>query len=418
MSGNQEPRTAPAAALRDYPDALPPLLVKELRQGLRGRLFVIPFCILHGVLALGSLDRSLPAAQLFWLGLGAMLILLLPSRNLSALGEERDANTLDTLLLTGLTPWRIVWGKWASAAALILLTALSAVPYVVMRWVHGGQPLRTEGAMLVVAVVLGLSLTAVLTALSVLRSPLLRNAAAVFIAGVAYIKTFAPYAGGGGARSGTALLVFALWAGVFALVSAAQSLPSTGNDRLKAVRRAVSLGAVLLLGFSADPGASVTAWLVFLASCAAEMTGAGTSCGPGAEKWRPHQLLWRGGWVGGVIFCLVLGAVALMLPVSSALPEAASVVALGFFPVTIRLAVTVAWRGKVPVFLACMAFSYCAGSLLTALLPAARDWIALLFPAPGLSGAFPWKGAAVWAGSALLIGLWHLRLHPRFRGTT
>jgi hypothetical protein len=56
--------------------------------------------------------------------------------------------------------------------------------------------------MLVVAMAPGLSLTAVLTALSVLRSPLLRNAAAVFIAGLAYIKTFAPYAGGGGRAPG------------------------------------------------------------------------------------------------------------------------------------------------------------------------------------------------------------------------
>jgi len=74
MTGTSNEAADPkaAAALRDYSDALPPLLVKELRQGPRGRLFVIPFCILHAVLALGSLDRSLPAAQLFWLGLGAM----------------------------------------------------------------------------------------------------------------------------------------------------------------------------------------------------------------------------------------------------------------------------------------------------------------------------------------------------------
>src|SRR5687768_11447684 len=84
--------------LRDFSDRLPPVLVKELRQGLRGKMFVIPFLVLQGLLMLSSGQGTLPQTLFFWHCLAIMLVVLLPSRNLGALGEERQANTLDTLI--------------------------------------------------------------------------------------------------------------------------------------------------------------------------------------------------------------------------------------------------------------------------------------------------------------------------------
>ena len=46
------PTVAALPNTADFPDRLNPLLVKELRQGLRNRVFVTSFLLMHAIVAL------------------------------------------------------------------------------------------------------------------------------------------------------------------------------------------------------------------------------------------------------------------------------------------------------------------------------------------------------------------------------
>src|SRR5688500_7075910 len=106
---------APSASIvaRDFPGWLPPMLVKELRQGLRTRGFVgtlVGFQVLMLILtliALGTQNAVTPSARMagaaltgfFWIVLAVQLIFVTPSRALGGLQLEVDAKTLDLLML-------------------------------------------------------------------------------------------------------------------------------------------------------------------------------------------------------------------------------------------------------------------------------------------------------------------------------
>ena len=97
----------PTGRLADYPDGWSAMAVREWRQGLRARTFVVPFLVLQAGLTLFGLIQldvrnSEGVARGFWFLLLVLLSLVLPLRNLGALADERDGNTMDMLLLTNM----------------------------------------------------------------------------------------------------------------------------------------------------------------------------------------------------------------------------------------------------------------------------------------------------------------------------
>lgn len=141
--------SAAPAARSDFPTWLPPMLVKELRQGLRTRGFVGAFVIFQLVMALmmiGTITTAqvtneaarLSAAgtvnALFWGILAAQFLFVTPARALGSLQMEADSRTLDLLLLTRLSAWRIVVGKWASLMAQAGLLLIAMLPYGIVRY--------------------------------------------------------------------------------------------------------------------------------------------------------------------------------------------------------------------------------------------------------------------------------------------
>ena len=134
------------STVRDFPDRLPPMVVKELRQGLRARLFgetvagfhLVLLVLIFPMLHFGQDSEVAGAQRLLWWIFSGVLVLLLPLRGLSALIQERRENTLDTLLLTSLSGGRIVWGKWLAIAAQIAVTGISLVPYTIILHAAGG----------------------------------------------------------------------------------------------------------------------------------------------------------------------------------------------------------------------------------------------------------------------------------------
>ena len=101
-----------ASIADNFPDWLSPMVVKEIRQGLRGWLFLTLFGLLHFCLLFWCFTQlesgnSSDADALFWFLFTAGL-LGIALRGLNALHSERRDRTLELLQLTRLTAWRIL----------------------------------------------------------------------------------------------------------------------------------------------------------------------------------------------------------------------------------------------------------------------------------------------------------------------
>ncbi len=140
---------------REPSDWLSPVIVKELRQGMRGRVFLISFLLIQVAMiycAAGALlgatrtssDDFLFFSSLFWTIIGIPLVFVIPMLGNQALQAEIKAQSLELVYLTRLTPWRIVAGKWAALFAQALLFVFAVLPYLVLRYFLGGVDLLSE----------------------------------------------------------------------------------------------------------------------------------------------------------------------------------------------------------------------------------------------------------------------------------
>jgi hypothetical protein len=152
------------------------MLVKELRQGMRSRLFVGSFLMLQAAMifvAIIGLSTSAKQGEtsamtgLFWTILGAPLMIIMPMSGLGAVGNERKANTLELIFLTRLTARRILTGKWLAIVAQTVLLVCAVLPYAVLRYFLGGVSLGAE----LTVIALLLLASAVLSGLAVGFSP-------------------------------------------------------------------------------------------------------------------------------------------------------------------------------------------------------------------------------------------------------
>ena len=158
-------------ALRDFPTALSPMLVKELRQGMRTNMFTIAFILLQTFMVLCLLAGiGSPgcggADAFFWFFIVSTLLVVQPLRGFSALSSEYQLNTMDLIQLTRLDAWRITLGKWTALNAQSLLLITGVLPYLVMRYFLGnvnfvvdllGLALISVGSGLTTAITIGCS---------------------------------------------------------------------------------------------------------------------------------------------------------------------------------------------------------------------------------------------------------------------
>jgi hypothetical protein len=151
----------PVMAHNDFAPWLPAMLVKELRQGLRTRGFVgvfIGFQIIMVMVMLTTVLGSVMATSasravasnsvnsLFWTLLMVQLCLIVPARALTSLQVELDSRSLDLLVLTRLTAWRIVLGKWISLMAQAALLLVAMLPYGIIRYFLGSVDLVEDAS--------------------------------------------------------------------------------------------------------------------------------------------------------------------------------------------------------------------------------------------------------------------------------
>jgi hypothetical protein len=164
--------------LSDFPDRLSPMLVKELRQGLRARGFTVLFLGLQLMLALilistggigaamGSDSAGTAASGTIFTLFGIAVLGIQPMRGANALSSEVTANTLEMMSLTRLTASRIVFGKWFAIVGQSALLLTTIVPYLMLRYFFGGMNLMGELVALVLMFLTSMALTAVMVGLS------------------------------------------------------------------------------------------------------------------------------------------------------------------------------------------------------------------------------------------------------------
>lgn len=236
------------------------MVVKELRQGLRTRAFSSTLLLLHVLLILVTLmsavaDGSTDETRWLYDGIATLVLcLVLPFRVSNALAEEIRQGTLDMLMLTRISPGRIVFGKWASVVLQSLLITFSLMPYIVARYVFGGLELAPEILMLAAKWLAGSVITAAILALSTIRQAWLRMVilfVPLFFSGFGLLGYFVMTATG---RSGTifsasspplvqalvslGVISLAAWA-VFAFLSLAASRISPPGQPLAWLKRTV-----------------------------------------------------------------------------------------------------------------------------------------------------------------------------------
>jgi len=153
-------------------DAVNPILVKETRQALKSRQFVVTFSLLlFASLAwtvVGSLLQMpqiyyMPSAPPMLIGyyfvLAVPMLLVVPLAAYRSLEGEVDDGTLELLSITSLSPRQIVTGKLASAALQMLLYFVALFPCVAFAYTLRGVDLPTVALLMGILIVSGLGLT-------------------------------------------------------------------------------------------------------------------------------------------------------------------------------------------------------------------------------------------------------------------
>ncbi|MBX3249291.1 MAG: ABC transporter permease [Myxococcales bacterium] len=176
------PGPSPATpSWRRFFDDPNPILVKELRTTLRASLFVRFLYLSTGLVALlvvgiggaAAGGNEAPAEvgqilfQVFFGGALTILCLVAPSYAATSLTSEKETGTYESLVLTGMDPARIVWGKFLASYAVFALVLVAFAPIVGIAFLFGGTSpwhvlIGFYGLLLVLgpAIALGVALSA------------------------------------------------------------------------------------------------------------------------------------------------------------------------------------------------------------------------------------------------------------------
>ena len=323
------------------------MLVKELRQGFRSKVFLFSFLglqiamIMLAIVGLNSTGGALQAVTIFfWLIIGFPVLITMPFSGLNSISAEKKENTLEPIFLSRLSARRIVLGKWLAIIAQTTLIASAVLPYMVLRYFFGGINLVEE------LIALGCLLigSAVMTSITVALSPNTgRIGRALIPVGIVFfIQFFGMFSaramfGGptlfagphGGFGALTAMLLATLLLALLFLfcmleIGAQKIAPSAENHSTP--KRLAAFGAVIIccLYSLIWPGAAA---LWTMAAFIIIPIVIGAVCEPVREvmsvyrpfvRWGfPGRIFGRvfyPGWPSGVFFVLILLALIFLVP--------------------------------------------------------------------------------------------------------
>ena len=186
--------------LEDRSDWLSPLVVKEVRQVVRGREFSLSFgaSLVAGLIVafLGATDALAgggTAGRWTFVALMACLaflgLVVVPLGAFNALRRERVEQTFDLITLTALSSRRVVIGKLMTQAVRLTTLFAAMAPFVAMSFLLGGIDFVTIAISLVVLFMASLWMCAACVFLSALART--RAVSAVIFAGVGIAVLFA-----------------------------------------------------------------------------------------------------------------------------------------------------------------------------------------------------------------------------------
>ncbi len=259
------PPSAESLALRmnDFPSGFSPVLVKELRQGMRTHLFAGAFILLQIVMIFSlflGVSRHGPDASsgFFWFFIVAILLVVQPLRGFNALSDEYQRNTMDLIQLTRLDSWRITLGKWTALNAQSLLFLTGVLPYLVMRYFLGNVNFVVDlvalgmvglGSALASAITIGCSAFP----FAILRGLFLLGFAFGFSGLLGFLQSTLFHSGLSGSDTlwQLGLLALSLVYGCFFFLSFGASRIASLSENLATRKRIAALGfTLLLLGLS------------------------------------------------------------------------------------------------------------------------------------------------------------------------
>ncbi|TSC29403.1 ABC transporter permease [Corallococcus sp. Z5C101001] len=158
-SGATESAPGVPAAASDrwekWGDRLNPLVVKEVRQGLRTRVFWVSFgllllaCLVLSLIAYANVHGAAYSREgrayffSFFVCLGLVHFGVIPFNAYRSLAREREDETWSLLLLTGLGPRRILRGKVTSFLVQAALYASAVGPFLLFSYFLNGIDLPT-----------------------------------------------------------------------------------------------------------------------------------------------------------------------------------------------------------------------------------------------------------------------------------
>ncbi len=333
--------------LFDFPDRLSPMLVKELRQGMRTKAFVGVFLALQIILgvillsagaAASSDDAGSTISNIIFIFFSIAVLIIQPMRGISSLSSEVKGNTIDMMVLTRLSAWRIVTGKWASIVSQSALLLVTIIPYLILRYFFGGMNLIGEIVLLAVLFLSSAALTAVTVGLSASSSVILRSVLPMIALPIgAYSLLMALMFGafgGGGMSTFFALdteesrIIVSIYLAVcayygFFMLSTGTSLIAPYAENHSTLRRLISLAVTFIaavLGSMSFTNADMLPFfltVVLLPVFAISLSEFAPLAAPTYRKFAKRGALGQlaglflfPGWASGFFFCLVLIAIS------------------------------------------------------------------------------------------------------------
>jgi hypothetical protein len=171
-------------------DRLNPMVVKEVRQGLRARTFVVGFHVLLAgcvVMSFTTADRS-SGPELFTLFFGAYGLagfVVVPLAAFRSLLADLTEESWSAITLSGLSARQVLGGKVASSLVQGALYASAAAPFVLFSYFLGGISLASVLLAMSLAAAWQVILTVVAVAAATLAtSPFARRGAAGVMVGL------------------------------------------------------------------------------------------------------------------------------------------------------------------------------------------------------------------------------------------
>jgi hypothetical protein len=189
-----------------------PIVLQEVRRGLRTRVFSIAFtllllaCAVIALIAFGVYEQGGPGVgQGTFIAVFACLAIvgffMLPYGAYRSLSREREDKTWPLLVLTGLSPRRILAGKIGSTLLQALLYASAIAPFLLFAYLLQGVSLISVGAVLGAALCFHVFLTVAAVTLATMGETRLVRGALHFLVLGALL-----FAGSSGFGYGTAMV--------------------------------------------------------------------------------------------------------------------------------------------------------------------------------------------------------------------